>query len=156
MEAPLKKAGSIWADFKKFAMQGNMIDLAVGVIIGTAFGAVVNSLVKDVMMPPLGALLGGVDFSDKVIHITQKVVDAAGNTVKPAVDLKYGSFINTIINFLIVAASIFAMVKLISLAKHETPVPPGEPTSKECPKCLSTIPIKASRCAHCCADLATA
>jgi large conductance mechanosensitive channel len=156
MEGPLKQTGSLWAEFKKFAMQGNMVDLAVGVVIGAAFGKVVTSLVSDIIMPPIGVLTGGVDFSDKVIHITSQVVDAAGKVVKPGVDLKYGSFINNIINFIIVAASIFVVIKLMSMAKHAPPAPAGEPTSKECPKCLSTIPIKATRCAHCCSDLATA
>jgi large conductance mechanosensitive channel len=156
MESSLPKVGSLWAEFKKFALQGNMVDLAVGLVIGTAFGKVVSSLVSDVIMPPIGVLTGGVDFSDKVIHITHAVVDATGKTIKPGVDLHYGSFINAIINFLIVAASIFVVIKLMSMAKRETPAAPGEPTTKECPLCLSTIPIKAHRCAHCCADIATA
>jgi large conductance mechanosensitive channel len=157
MEAPLKQAGSLWAEFKKFAMQGNMIDLAVGVVIGAAFGKVVTSLVTDIIMPPLGYAMGGVDFSNKYITIKQGVWDAAKNiwTTNP-VQVRYGVFINNIIDFLIVAASIFVVVKLISMGKHAPPAPAGEPTTKECPMCLSTIPIKARRCAHCCAEIGIA
>jgi large conductance mechanosensitive channel len=155
MEAT-KKVGSIWSEFKAFAIQGNMVDLAVGVIIGAAFGKVVSSLVSDIMMPPLGVLMGGVNFSDKAITIKDAVLDAAGKTTHPAVLLTYGNFINAIINFVIVAASIFAVVKLITMAKHAPPAPAGEPTTKECPMCLSTIPIKARRCAHCCAEIGIA
>jgi large conductance mechanosensitive channel len=138
-------------------MQGNMVDLAVGVIIGAAFGKVVNSLVTDIMMPPLGVLMGGVNFSDKALTIKEAVIDATtGKVTHPPVFLTYGNFINAIINFLIVAISIFFVVKLMTMAKHKPPAVAGEPTTKECPMCLSTIPIKAHRCAHCCADLATA
>jgi large conductance mechanosensitive channel len=149
--------GKAWSEFKAFAMQGNMVDLAIGVVIGAAFGKVVTSLVSDVIMPPLGAITGGVDFSDKAITIKEGVWDTALKTwAKPPVLLKYGSFINNIINFLIIAFAIFLVVKLISMAKRVKPVPPGEPTTKECPECLSTIPVKAHRCAHCCVELATA
>ncbi|HEY1683631.1 MAG TPA: large-conductance mechanosensitive channel protein MscL [Tepidisphaeraceae bacterium] len=140
-----------WSEFKKFALQGNMVDLAIGVVIGAAFGKVVSSLVNDIIMPPLGVLMGGVDFSDKVITLKTAVLDAHGKEVHPAAMLKYGTFINNIIDFLIVAFSIFLVIKLISMAKHK---PSAAPATKDCPKCLSTIPINASRCAHCCADIA--
>lgn len=151
-EASLKKAGSWWTEFKKFAMQGNMVDLAIGVVIGAAFGKVVTSLVNDIIMPPLGVLMGGVDFSDKAITIKSAVVEN-GKTIHQAVLLKYGTFINNIIDFLIVALSIFVVIKLISMAKHK---PAADPTTKECPLCTSTISIKAKRCPQCCADLAAA
>jgi large conductance mechanosensitive channel len=151
MIEPQKQVSSWWAEFKKFAMQGNMIDLAIGVVIGAAFGKVVTSLVNDVIMPPLGVLMGGVDFSDKVITLKPEELDAAGKVIHPASVLKYGAFINNILDFLIVAFSIFVVIKLISMAKHK---PSEEPTSKECPMCLSTIPVAAKRCAHCCADIA--
>ena len=145
------------SEFKAFAVQGNMVDLAVGVIIGAAFGKVVSSLVSDIMMPPLGVLMGGVNFSDKAITIKEEVIDAVSKKViHPAVLIPYGNFINAIINFVIVAASIFVVVKLISMAKQKPPAVAGEPTTKECPMCLSTIPIKAKRCAHCCAEIGIA
>ena len=136
----------------KFALcRGSMVDLAIGVVIGAAFGKVViRRLVNDVIMPPLGVLMGGVDFSDKSITVKSAVVDNAGKIIHPAVFLKYGAFINNIIDFGIVALSIFMVIKLISMAKHK---PSAEPTTKECPMCLSTIPIAAKRCSHCCADI---
>ncbi len=150
MIEPKKKVTSWWAEFKQFAIQGNMVDLAIGVVIGAAFGKVVTSLVGDVIMPPLGVLMGGVDFSDKSVMIKAAVLDKAGHVVHPAALLKYGTFINNIIDFLIVAVSIFIVVKIISVAKHTSLAP----TTRECPMCLSTIPVAAKRCAHCCADIA--
>lgn len=141
---------SWWSEFKKFAMQGNMVDLAIGVVIGAAFGKVVTSLVNDIIMPPLGVLMGGADFSDKKFLIKSAFTDSAGVAHKP-VTLNYGVFINNILDFFIVAFSIFVVIKLISVAKHK---PAAAPTTKECPKCLSTIPINATRCAHCCVDIA--
>jgi large conductance mechanosensitive channel len=149
MIEPKKTVTSWWGEFKQFAIKGNMVDLAVGVVIGAAFGKVVTSLVGDVIMPPLGYLMGGVDFSDKMITIKSAVLDKSGATVHPAVLLKYGTFINNIIDFLIVAFSIFLVVKIISMAKHTSLAP----ATKDCPMCLSTIPIGAKRCAHCCADI---
>ncbi|MDZ7364930.1 MAG: large-conductance mechanosensitive channel protein MscL [candidate division KSB1 bacterium] len=130
-------------EFKEFAMRGNVVDLAVGVIIGGAFGQIVGSFVNDVMMPPLGLLTGGVDFSDKMITLKQ----ATENT--PAVNLKYGVFVNTVINFLIIAFAIFMMIRGINRLKRKEEVPSAEPTTKECPECLMTIPLHAKRCGHC-------
>src|SRR2546423_11022122 len=107
------------SEFKEFALKGNMVDLAVGVVIGAAFGSVVKSLVDDVMMPPLGLLTGGVDFSDKKIHLKDAVVDAAGKVIKPGIDLMYGRFINNIITFLIVAIAIFIVIKAINVARRK-------------------------------------
>ena len=115
-------------EFQEFAVKGNAIDLAVGVVIGTAFGKVVTSLVNDVIMPPIGVLVGGVDFSNLAITLREKTETA------PAAVLSYGVFINTIINFLIVAVAIFAMVKLLNTmrrTKEEAPPPPPEPTREE-------------------------
>jgi large conductance mechanosensitive channel len=134
---------SMMKEFKEFAMRGSVVDLAVGVIIGGAFGQIVNSFVNDVLMPPLGLLTGGVDFSDKMITLKQ----AADNA--PAVSLKYGVFINTVINFIIIAFAIFMMIRTINRLKRKEEAPPAVPTTKDCPECLMTIPINAKRCGHC-------
>jgi large conductance mechanosensitive channel len=145
-------------DFKEFAMRGNVVDMAVGIIIGAAFGTIVKSFVDDVIMPPIGLLLGNVDFSNLFITLKQ------GATLGPyltladakkagAVALSYGAFINTIISFIIVAFSVFFLVKGMNKLKRQQEAPPAEPTTKECPHCLSTIPIKATRCAHCTSNL---
>ncbi len=128
----------MFKEFKEFAMRGNVVDMAVGIIIGAAFGNIVSSFVNDVLMPPIGMLLGGVDFSDLMIKL------------KEGVFIKYGVFINTVLDFIIVAFAIFLVVKGMNrLKKKEVPPPPAAPTTKECPECLSVIPIKAVRCAHC-------
>lgn len=134
---------SMLKEFKEFAMRGNVVDMAVGIIIGAAFGKIVSSLVSDVIMPPIGLLLGGVDFSDKMITLKAAVGEA------PAVTLKYGVFINTVIDFLIVAFAIFMMIRAINRLKRKEEAPPPAPTTKECPECLMTIPINAKRCGHC-------
>jgi large conductance mechanosensitive channel len=134
---------SMVKEFKEFAMRGNVVDLAVGVIIGGAFGQIVSSFVNDVLMPPLGLLTGGVDFSDKMITLKQ----AVENT--PAVNLKYGVFINAVINFLIIAFAIFMMIRTINRLKRKEEAPPAAPTTRECPECLMTIPLNAKRCGHC-------
>jgi large conductance mechanosensitive channel len=125
-------------EFKQFALQGNALDLAVGVVIGAAFGGIVNSLVKDIIMPPIGLITGGVDFSQKFIKLHDAVIGPDGKTVvQPENDWRYGLFINNIINFLIVAVSIFAVIKLISMMKKKQPAPPAapppppEPTAEE-------------------------
>ncbi len=134
-------------EFKEFAMRGNVIDMAVGIIIGAAFGKIVSSFVNDVLMPPIGLLLGGVDFSKLVITLKAQTAESA------AVTIKYGVFINTIIDFLIVAFVIFMVIKQINrMNKKEVP-PQAEPTTKTCPFCQSTIAIKATRCPNCTSDL---
>jgi large conductance mechanosensitive channel len=135
-------------EFKEFAMRGNVIDLAVGVIIGAAFGKIVTSLVNDILMPPLGLLIGNVDFSDLVLTLKQ-----GAEGVKP-VTLNYGLFINNVISFLIVAFSVFLMVRAINALKRKEPVPPPAPSEKSCPQCAMTIPIAAKRCGHCTSALA--
>jgi large conductance mechanosensitive channel len=132
-------------EFKEFAMKGNVIDMAVGIIIGAAFGKIVTSLVSDVIMPPIGVVLGNVDFSSLAVTLRQKSGDV------PAVTIRYGIFINTIIDFLIVAFAIFFVIKQLNRLKKPAPAP--EATTKDCPRCLMAIPIKATRCGHCSVDL---
>ena len=145
-------------EFKEFAMRGNVVDMAVGIIIGAAFGTIVKSLVADVIMPPIGLLLGNVDFSN--LFVVLKEGAAAGPFASlaeaqkaGAVTLNYGVFINTIISFLIVAFAVFLLVRGMNKMKREEEAPPAEPTTKECPYCLSTIPIMAKRCAFCTSEV---
>ena len=140
-------------EFKKFVMRGNVLDLAVAVIIGVAFGAIVVSFVNDILMPPIGLLLGGVDFSNLLISLDgQSYPSLAAAQEAGAPTINYGVFINTVINFLIIAFAIFLIVRLASRMQKEEA--PGEPTTKECPHCISTIPIKATRCPNCTSQLA--
>ena len=147
----------IWNEFKEFAIKGNAVDLAVGVIIGAAFGSTVNSLVKDVVMPPISLLTGGLDFSNQfVILRAAKDGSTAFNTPADAVKAgaitwNYGNFMTLLINFLIVAGAIFLLVRGIN--KMRGPAQ-KEPASKECPACAMTIPIRATRCPHCTTELA--
>lgn len=146
-------------EFKEFAMRGNVIDLAVGVIIGGAFGKIVTSLVNDVIMPPIGRVLGGVDFKHLTIPLySQEQIDAKkiadGSFVPPVI--AYGQFINVLIDFLIVAFCIFMLVKGINMLRRleKKPEPAkAEPSEKECPFCLSMVPVKATRCKHCTSHL---
>ena len=145
-------------EFKEFAIKGNVVDMAVGIIIGAAFGTIVKSLVADVIMPPIGLLLGNVDFSNLFIVIKQGAEAGTFATVAEAqkagaVTINYGIFINTIISFIIVAFAVFLVIRNINKLKREEEAPPKEPTTKECPHCLSEIPIKAVRCAYCTSDV---
>ena len=143
-------------EFKTFIMRGNVVDMAVGIIIGAAFTSIVKSLVDDVIMPPIGLLLGNIDFSNLFLvlregkaagpYATLAAAKAAG-----AVTLSYGIFINTIISFLIVAFAVFVMIKQVNRFKSESP--PAAPDTKECPYCISSIPIKAVKCPHCTSEL---
>ena len=146
-------------EFKEFAVKGNVIDMAVGIIIGAAFGTIVKSLVSDVIMPPIGLLLGNVDFSNLFVVLKHgataagpyaTIADAAN---AGAVTLNYGVFINTIISFLIVAFAIFIVVKYINKLKRKPEPAPAAPTTKDCPYCFTKIPIKATRCPACTAEL---
>jgi len=130
-------------EFKEFAMRGNVLDLAVGIIIGGAFGKVVSSVVNDMLMPPIGVLMGGVDFS--FLGITLR--EAADGV--PAAILRYGVFINQIIDFTIVAFAVFLLIKAVNRMQRKAEAPPAVPTTKACPECLMTIPIEAKRCGHC-------
>lgn len=134
-------------EFKEFAMKGNVIDMAIGIIIGGAFGKIVSSLVNDVIMPPIGMLLGKMDFSSLAVQLSD-----AGGDGKPVL-LKYGQFINTVLDFMIVAFVIFLVIKQMNRLKREAP---AAPSTRECPKCLSTIPIKATRCPHCTSEVSPA
>jgi len=143
-------------DFKKFIMRGNVLDMAVGIIIGAAFGTIVSSLVADVIMPPIGLLLGNVDFSN-LFFVLKDGAKAAGPYASlaaakaaGAVTINAGVFINTIISFLIVALAVFLLVRNINrlYAKEE-----AAPTTKDCPYCLMSVPLKATRCGHCTSEL---
>ncbi|MFZ2198328.1 MAG: large conductance mechanosensitive channel protein MscL [Thermodesulfovibrionales bacterium] len=147
----------MFKEFKEFAVKGNVVDMAVGIIIGAAFGTIVNSFVNDLIMPPVGLLLGNVDFTSLFTVLKEGKVAApyaslADAKAAGAVTLNYGVFINTIISFLIVAFSVFLVVKNVNRLKREEQAP-AEPTTKECPFCLSAIPVKAVRCGHCTSDL---
>lgn len=153
----------MWKEFKEFAMRGNVIDMAVGIIIGAAFGTIVKSLVADIIMPPIGLLLGNVDFSNLFLVIKEgatvpgpyATVDAA--TKAGAVTINYGIFINTVISFLIVAFAIFMVIKSLNrLKKKQEAAPPEAPTTKNCPYCFEKISISATRCSHCTSELTAA
>jgi large conductance mechanosensitive channel len=145
-------------DFKEFAMRGNVVDMAVGIVIGAAFGTVIKSLVADVIMPPIGLLLGNVDFSNLFIilkagKVAGPYISLAAAQAAGAVTLNLGLFINTIVSFVIVAFAVFLLVRGINQLRREQEAPPAAPTTKECPYCLSEIPLKASRCPHCTSEL---
>ena len=146
-------------EFRDFVMRGNVLDLAVGVIIGTAFNAIVKSLVNDLLMPPIGLLLGRVDFGNLLLvlkvgdpsapYATLADAQAAG-----AVTINYGVFVNTIVSFVITAFAMFVVIKAVNQLKRKEEAPPPEPTDKDCPYCFTKIPIKATRCPHCTSQLA--
>ena len=141
-------------EFKEFAMRGSVVDLAVGVIIGAAFGKIVSSLVEDVLMPPIGRLLGHVDFSGLFINLGEKSYETlAAAKAAGAPTLNYGLFLNAIINFLIIAFAVFLVVQQVNRWTKK-PAPAAVPTTKECPQCAMTIPIAAKRCGHCTTQLA--
>jgi large conductance mechanosensitive channel len=147
----------MWKEFKEFAVKGNAIDLAVGVIIGAAFGKIVTSVVDDLLMPPLGMVRGNLNFADYYIPLSNKItpgmsLDAAKKAGLPV--FAYGNFITVIINFLIVAVCIFLMVRALNRMKR--PNPDAKPVVKDCPACTMSIPIKAARCPHCTTDLSGA
>jgi large conductance mechanosensitive channel len=146
----------MWKEFKEFAMRGNVLDMAVGIIIGTAFGKIVTSLVNDVLMPPLGLILGQVDFSNLFVNLSGQTYASLAEAQKAgAATLNYGVFINTVINFLIVAFAVFILIRQFNRLTRKEEAP-AAPVSRDCPFCLSTIPIKASRCGHCTSELAPA
>jgi len=149
----------IWTEFKEFAVKGNAVDLAVGVIIGAAFGAIINSLVKDVVMPPISLLTGGLDFSNKFLVLrAAKDGSTAFNTPADAakagaITWNYGNFITLVINFLIVAGAVFLLVRAINQLRHSAE---KAPDTKDCPACAMKIPIKATRCPYCTTELSEA
>src|SRR5258706_9500348 len=146
-------------EFKEFAMRGNVVDLAVGVIIGAAFGKIVTSVVNDILMPPIGKAMGGVNFADLFINLDPGKTLPNGTPITSLAQAKnagaaviaYGQFLNTILDFIIVAACVFVLIKAINTLKRriDPPAPAAVPTTRECPQCLSTIPIQAKRCSHC-------
>jgi large conductance mechanosensitive channel len=145
-------------EFKKFAMRGNVVDMAVGIIIGGAFGTIVKSLVSDVIMPPIGLLLGGVDFSDLFVTLKEGAVAGPYTTLAAAqeagaVTISYGLFINSVISFLIVAFAVFLLIKGINNLQAEEPEPEEEVTTKSCPFCVTEIAIEATRCPNCTSTL---
>jgi large conductance mechanosensitive channel len=145
-------------EFKEFALRGNVVDLAIGVIIGAAFGAIVTSLVKDIIMPPIGLLLGGIDFAN--LHILLKdgvppgpYLSVADAQAAGAVTINYGLFISAIISFIIIAWVVFLIVKAINRMQRGEPAPEAAPLTKDCPYCATTIPLGATRCPHCTSQL---
>ena len=144
----------MWQEFKKFIMRGNVLDMAIGIIIGGAFGKIVTSFVNDILMPPIGALLGKVDFSNLFIDLSgQKYASLAAAQEAGAATINYGLFLNTVLDFIIVAFVIFLLIRQVNRMKREEPKAPAEPTTKPCPYCFTDIPIKATRCPHCTSQL---
>jgi large conductance mechanosensitive channel len=140
----------MFKEFRKFVMRGKVLDLAVAVIIGAAFGAVVKSLVDDIIMPPIGLLLGRVSFTDLFVNLSGgKYASLADAKAAGAATINYGVFINTIITFIIIAFVVFLIVKVIERARKKEQPAPAAPTTKKCPECLSDVPLEASRCAFC-------
>jgi large conductance mechanosensitive channel len=150
----VRKEINMFKEFKTFAMRGNVIDLAVGVIIGAAFGKVVSSLVEDIIMPPIGRALGHIDFSNLLISLNGKHYDTLlGAKAAAAPTINYGLFLNTVINFLIVALAVFLLVQQVN-RWGKKPAPAAAPTTRDCPQCAMPIPLAAKRCPHCTSQLA--
>lgn len=145
-------------DFKAFAIRGNVIDMAVGIIIGAAFGTIVQSLVRDVLTPPLGLLVGNTDFSNLFVVLRQGTPEAPYATLQAAheagaVTINVGTFINAVISFLIVSFAVFLLVRYINRLREPDKGPPSPKTVKKCPHCISDVPIQATRCPHCTSEL---
>lgn len=140
-------------EFKKFVMRGNVLDLAIGVIVGGAFGKIVTSFVNDIMMPPIGLLLGKVDFSNLFINLSgEEYASLAAAQEAGAATINYGMFFNNVIDFLLVALVLFLVVRQVNRL-YRKPAPPAAPTAKDCPFCYTSIPIKALRCPNCTSEL---
>jgi large conductance mechanosensitive channel len=137
-------------EFKAFAMRGNVLDMAVGIIIGAAFGKIITSFVNDILMPPIGMLMGNMDFSKLALTLRAPLGEAAPVTIR------YGMFINTLVDFVIVAFAIFMLIRQVNRFTAKKPEPAAAPTTRDCPECLSAVPIKAKRCAHCASPLPAA
>jgi large conductance mechanosensitive channel len=139
-------------EFKQFIQRGNVVDLAVGVVIGVAFGKIVTSFVEDILMPPIGLALGNVDFSNLFINLSGKdYPSVAAAKAAGAATLNYGIFFNSILNFVIIAFAVFLLVRQIN--RMQSPAPGAAPSTKDCPYCLSAIPLKATKCAHCTSEV---
>jgi large conductance mechanosensitive channel len=144
-------------EFKAFAMRGNVLDMAVGIILGVAFGKIITSFVNDVVMPPIGLLLGKVDFSNLFIDLSGKsYATLAEAKAAGAATIRYGLFLNTMVDFIIVAFVIFLLVRKVNRMTRKPEAAPPAPTTKECPYCLSSIAIKATRCPHCTSEVKAA
>ena len=142
----------MFKEFKEFAMKGPVVDLAVGVIIGAAFGKIISSLVDDIIMPPIGRMLGNVDFANLFVNLSDKEYPSvAAAKAAGAATVNYGIFFNTILNFLIIAFVLFLIIRQINAMKK--PAPAAAPSTKDCPHCLSAIPLKATKCAHCTSEI---
>jgi len=142
----------MFSEFKKFAMRGNVLDMAIGIIIGAAFGKIITSLVGDVLMPPLGLILGKVDFSNLFLNISGKSYDSlAAAKAAGAPTINYGIFLNNIIDFIIVAFAIFLLIRMVN--RWNKPEPAAAPVTKECPYCATAIPLAAKRCPNCTSEL---
>lgn len=140
-------------EFKEFAMRGNVLDMAVGIIVGAAFGRIITSFVNEVLMPPIGLVLGKVDFSSLFVNLSGTAYPTLAEAKKAGASvIAYGAFLNTILDFVIVAFVIFLLIKQVNRLKK--PAPAAAPNTKDCPYCLSAIPVKATRCAHCTSQLA--
>ena len=142
-------------EFKEFAMRGNVLDMAIGIIIGAAFGKIISSFVADILMPPLGLLLGKVDFSSLFVSLSGTYPSLAAAKAAGAPTLNYGVFLNTVLDFLIVAFAIFLLIRQVNRFMPK-PAPAAPPATKDCPYCLSAVPLKATRCLHCTSDLKAA
>jgi len=147
-------------EFKEFAMRGNVLDMAVGIIVGAAFGTIVNSLVQDAIMPPIGLLLGNVDFSNIFIVLKEGKVagpyaSVAAAKSAGAISINFGMFVNTIISFILVAFAVFLLIKTINRLRRQEEAPPAPPITKDCIYCFSKIPIQATRCPNCTSELKT-
>jgi large conductance mechanosensitive channel len=141
-------------EFKEFAMRGNVMDMAIGIIIGAAFGKIISSAVSDILMPPIGVLLGKVDFSNLFVNLSGgDFPNLAAAKAAGAATINYGLFINTVIDFVIVAFVIFMVIRQMNKLKRQPAPVAADPTTKECPFCLSSIPLKASRCPHCTSEI---
>ena len=145
----------MFKEFKEFAMRGNVIDMAVGIVVGAAFTKIVNSIVSDVLMPPLGLLLGSVDFSNLFLNLSgQPYASLAEAKAAGAATINYGMFLNAVLNFIIVAFAIFLLIKGVNtLKRREAAAPTPTPTTKPCRFCYSSIPLKATRCPQCTSEL---
>lgn len=147
----------MWREFRKFVARGNVFDLAVGIVIGAAFGTVVSSFVKDVLMPPVGMLSGGIDFAELYVNLSgTEYASLAEATEAGAATINYGVFLNNVLSFLIVAFVVFLMVRGYNRLREREKEAPPPPSEKECPHCRMTVPIAATRCGHCTSELEAA
>ena len=144
-------------EFKEFAIKGNVVDMAVGIVIGAGFGKIVSSFVADILMPPVGMLMGKMDFSNMYVNLSGKEFPSLKAAKEAgAATINYGVFLNTMLDFVFVAFAIFLLVRMVNRWRATPPPPPADPTTKECPFCVMSIPIKATKCGHCTSEIAKA